>query len=380
MNTIYLDNSATTRIKDEVLEAMMPYLTDSYYNPSARYRNGRDARLAIAHAREQVAELINAEPNEIFFTSGGTESNNWAINMVDNVNIRGYIMTDEGEHPALYNAAKRRRDTVFLPLDRFGFVSPNIARYHARQKEGLGFISVALANNEVGTIQPVKDFAKLAHSHAAYFHTDAVQALGNMKINVKNMGIDLMSMSSHKIYGPKGVGALYIEKSVPKSPFIFGGGQEAGYRSGTENVAGIVGFGKACEIANKKLFNHREKVRRLRKRFIDRIQFEIPNVFLVGATDMTKRLPGHASMAFEGVEAESLLMMLETDGICCSVGSACSSNSLHPSRVIAAMGVQKELQHSIVRFTFGDYNNASQVNQVVDKLKIYVDQLRNLKE
>lgn len=377
-NQIYLDNAATTQIKGEVFDVMLPYLKENYHNPSARYGSGRESRIAIEKARGQVADLINADPNEIYFTSGGTEANNWAFQIARGPDIRGYVLSDIIEHSSVYEAVARNKDNHIVMPDDEGFVDLEWLRMCAKRDDGLGFVSIMMANNEVGSVNPVKEIAEITHSCGAYFHTDAVQALGNLFIDVKDLGIDLMSMSSHKIYGPKGVGALYIESTVPKRPLLFGGGQERGMRSGTENVAGIVGFGKACELAKSNYKVHRKKVKALRDEFVKRVFEEIPDVVLIGARDMSKRLPGHASLAFERVEAESLLMCLDREGICVSVGSACSSNELYPSRVIEYMGVPDNIKHSVVRFTFGDFNTKWEIPHIVEALKKYVSQLRTL--
>lgn len=386
---VYLDNSATTQMSMEVFDEMLPYLQLKYHNASARYSDALHIKTAIQMARQKVAALINADPDEIFFTSGGTESNNWAVKIGYGKDIRGGMITSMIEHPSVYNAVremkppdKERIGPIFVRTDRYGFINPNqirsIADWYEMRGSGVGLVSIMMANNEVGTIQPIKEIATLVHEYAGYLHTDAVQAVGNIDIDVKEMGIDLLSMSSHKLYGPKGIGALYIERTVPKVPLLFGGGQESGMRSGTENTAMIVGFGKACELAKNNLEKHIKTLQRLRDRFVALLYESIPDIFIIGTDIRSKRLPGNIAIAFEGVEAESLLMMLDGYGICCSVGSACSSNKLEPSRVLKAMNVPDELLHCVVRFSFGDQNTNEDVEYAVEKIRQCVELLRGM--
>lgn len=387
MRTVYLDNAATTPVSIAVFNEMVPYLSDDFHNPSARYSSGRQAKIAVETAREKVAKLINAYPDEIYFTSGGTESDNWAFEIAMNPDIRGGIVSSDIEHPAIFNRLENTelcmKDGLIattVGVDADGFVSvedlEDIGEVWENIGSDIGFVSIMMANNEVGTIQPIKEITEFAHERAAYMHTDAVQAVGNIPIDVKELGVDMMSISSHKIGGPKGVGALYIERTVPKIPLIYGGGQESGMRGGTENVPAIVGFGKACELVGNNLDEHIRHVRELRNLFMTRLLLDIPGVDIIGTRDLTKRLPGNAAIAFKGVEAESLLMMLDADGIQCSVGSACSSNKLSPSRVLKAMGVPDELIHSVVRFSFGDSNTIDDVLYASKKIADHVAQLR----
>ena len=381
---IYLDNSATTPVNEEVLYEMTPYFSELYYNPSARYGKSRSVKVAIEHAREQVANLINANPSEIYFTSGGTESDNWAIDIAMSPEIRGRIVVSEIEHPAIFNKAIEVEKDGFLsviaPVDRQGFVDlaeiKQIGEISQELGSDIGFASIMLANNEIGTIQPIRAIADYVHSCGGYMHTDAVQAVGNIPVDVKELGVDLLSMSSHKLCGPKGVGALYIERTVPTRPLLFGGGQEYGLRSGTENVPGIVGFGKACELAKNNLKKHVKRMVALRAELFFRLIDKIPGTHLIGPENVSERLPGNLAVAFEGVEAESLLMALDNFDVCCSVGSACSSNKLTPPRVLEAIGVPDELIHGVVRFSLGAANTEDDVEQAAERIKECVNILR----
>lgn len=378
MGEIYLDNAATTKIKRAVFDEMKPYLRSvCYYNPSSKHTGGSRAKAAVERARERVASLINAKPEEIYFTSGGTEANNWAISFADGNNVRGAIITDKIEHPSVMEPVMRSKCGYHVvDVDGYGFV--NIEQIEGLLKEnGASIVSVMTVNNEIGTQQFIKTISTIAHKNGAYMHTDAVQAVGHVSVDVRNTEVDFMSMSSHKIYGPKGVGALFVEETVPMDPLIFGGGQERGMRSGTENVAGIVGFGKACELAEKNMKQNSARLDRLSHVFVNMIAERVPDSFIIGP-EQIDRAPHIVSVAFKGVEAETLIMCLNKEKIYCSSGSACSSNKLEPSRVLRAIGVPNELVHSTVRFSFGDYNTEKELATVVNKIAGLVEVIRSI--
>ena len=371
MRNVYLDYSATTPVKDEVLKEMIPYFTEKFGNPSSLYDKGLEAKDAVTHAREQVAALINAEPREVFFTAGGTEADNWAVfGVCDKLKDKGnHIITTKIEHHAMLHSCafleKQGYEVTYLDIDKDGRVD----------LEQL-LISVMMINNEIGTLQPIKEIAEIAKEHKIIFHTDAVQALGNVPINVKELGVDLMSMSSHKIYGPKGEGALFIRKGLRISNYLHGGAQESGKRAGTENLTGIVGFGKAAELARINFDEHVKHCSTLRDYLVERILNEIPDTILNGTMD--GRHPGNANITFKYIEGESILLLLNQFGISVSTGSACSSKSLEPSHVLTALGVPVEMIHGTVRFTVGDFTTREDIDYVVDSLKNIVTRLREL--
>ena len=377
---VYLDYSATTPTDPRVVEEMIPYFTEHFGNPSSIYSTGLEAKDAIEHAREQVAHLINAEPKELIFTSGGTESDNWAlIATARRLQHKGkHIITSAIEHHAILHSceylAKEGFEITYVGVDHDGLVDP--AEVEAAIRPDTILISIMYVNNEVGSVQPITEIGAIAKKHGVLFHTDAVQALGNVPIDVKTMNIDMMSMSSHKIYGPKGIGAIYIRSGVNLPTYIHGGAQERKKRAGTENVPGIVGFGKAAELACQNFNTHVAHVSKLRDHFIDRVLNEIPYTYFNGSKD--HRHPGNANITFEYVEGESILLYLDFAGVSCSSGSACSSRSLQPSHVLTAMGIPVELIHGSIRFTFGNPTTMEDVDYTVNKLKGIIEKLRGI--
>ena len=380
MRKVYLDYSATTPVKKEVLETMFPYFSEEFGNPSSLYEIGAEVKKALGKARKQVAELINADEKEIFFTSGGTESDNWAIlGVADTKKAKGkHIITTKVEHHAVLHTCefleKHGYEITYLDIDSNGFVRPEDLEKAIREDTIL--VSVMLVNNEIGTIQPVKELVKVAKAHGVLFHTDAVQALGNCPIDVKDLGVDMLSASAHKIYGPKGVGALYIKKGLNIGSSQHGGAQENKKRAGTENTPGIVGFGKAAEIAKKNLKEHIDRTTKLRNYLIDRVLTEIEDTFLNG--DREKRHPGNANLTFEYIEGEAMLLMLDMQGVSVSTGSACSSASLTPSHVLSALGIPVEKIHGTLRMTVGDFTTKEDIDYTVDILKTVVKRLREV--
>lgn len=380
MRNVYLDYSATTPVKEEVLKEMIPYFTEKFGNPSSLYDKGLESKAAVGHAREQLASLINANPNEVYFTAGGTEADNWAVfGVADKLKDKGnHIITTKIEHHAMLHSCqfleKHGYEVTYLGIDKDGRISLEELEKAITDKTIL--ISIMMVNNEIGTVQPIKEIGKIAKAHKIIFHTDAVQALGNVPIDVKDMGIDLMSMSSHKIYGPKGEGALFMRKGLRISNYIHGGAQENSKRAGTENLTGIVGFGKAAELAKTNFESHVKHCSELRNYLVDRILKEIPDTQLNGT--MEGRHPGNANITFKFIEGESILLLLNQFGISVSTGSACSSTSLEPSHVLVALGVPVEMIHGTVRFTVGDFTTKEDIDYVVDNLKTIVKKLRAL--
>ena len=371
MNIIYLDNSATTPIKSEVLQEMMPYLTTEYGNASSLYSVGRSAKRAIEKARNRVAELLNCNHNEIYFTGGGSESDNIALKGFAYANKEkgNHIITSKIEHPAILETCKTLErqgfEVSYINVNENGII--DVEELRKSIKTNTILISVMTANNEVGTVQPIEEIAKIAHDNNVVFHTDAVQAIGNVQIDVEKMRIDMLSLSSHKINGPKGVGALYIKNGIEVEKFINGGHQEKDRRAGTENVAGIVGIGKATEIARKNMETHIRNLSKIRDYYIKKVQKEIPNIRINGS--MENRLPGNANISFKGINASELIFKLDERGICVSSGSACSSGNRNPSHVLIAMNVPEVYLNSAIRTTFGDNNTFEQVDYVVKILK-----------
>ncbi|KUO78621.1 MAG: cysteine desulfurase NifS [Desulfosporosinus sp. BRH_c37] len=379
MRRIYLDHSATTPVDPEVAALMMTYYTEKYGNPSSVHSFGREAKQALEEARRQVAELIGAAPQEVTFTSGGTEADNLAIlGAAEALRKKGkHLITSAIEHHAVLETceylAKNGFELTVIPVDSEGIVSVEDVRQAIRPDTIL--ISMMHANNEVGAIQPITELGNLAKEHAITFHVDAVQSLGKIPINVKEMNIDLLTVSSHKIYGPKGVGALYIRKGVRLVPLAHGGSQEKKRRSGTENTPGIIGFGKACELIGKRMAEEAEHQRNLRDRLMNGIQERIEYVKVNGPLG-EKRLPNNVNVSIRFVEGESLLLSLDMLGIAASSGSACTSGSLDPSHVLLAMGLVHEIAHGSLRFSLGRQNTEEEIDYVLEQLPKIVERLR----
>ena len=373
MDNIYLDNGATTKVKTEVLNEMMPYLTTEYGNPSSLYSIGRKAKKAIEKSRQQVAELINCNPHEIYFTGSGSESDNTALKGFAYANREkgNHIITSKIEHHAILETCetleKQGFEVSYINVDKDGVLK--IEELRNAIKPSTILISVMTANNEIGTIQPIEEIAKIAHERNIVFHTDAVQAISNMHIDVKKMDIDMLSLSGHKINAPKGIGALYIKDGIKIEKYINGGHQERNLRAGTENVAGIVGIGKACELAKRNMDTHIKNLSKLRNYYIRRLQKEMPDKIRINGT-MENRLPGNANVSFEGSNASELIFKLDEKGICVSSGSACSSGNTKPSHVLTAIDLPEKYLNSAIRTTFGDNNTFEQVDYLVKCLKL----------
>ncbi len=380
METIYLDNAATTPMRKEALEAMMPYFIEEYGNPSSIHRASKNPRAAVREARETIAKTLNADPSEIFFTSGGTESDNWALKAGAEMNAKKgkHIIISSIEHHAIIETAdwliKQGFEVTKVPVDSDGVVRIDVLEQSITPDTIL--ISVMTANNEIGTIQPVADIGRLAHEHGILFHTDAVQAYCHIPIDVKAMNIDMLSVSGHKFGGPKGIGFLYVKKGIRLPPFMHGGEQENGRRAGTTNVPGIVGMAKAAELAHQDLQANMDRMIKIRDHYIERVEKEIPYCRLNG--HRTKRLPGNANFSFSFVEGESLLMNLGAQGVCISTGSACASGSLDPSHVLLAIGVPLEVAHGSIRVSMSETTTMEQIDYAVDALKSSVERIRSL--
>lgn len=377
---IYMDNAATTAVKKEVLEVMIPYFSEFYGNASSIYSLGSKSKVAVEKAREQVANALGADKKEIFFTAGGSEGDNWAIKGVAYKNkAKGnHIITTKIEHHAVLHTCeyleKNGFDVTYLDVDEDGLISLDDLKNAITDKTIL--ISIMFANNEIGTIQPIKEIGQIAKERNIYFHTDAVQALGSIKIDVDELNIDLLSLSGHKFYGPKGIGALYIRKGVKLDNLITGGGQERGKRAGTENLASIVGLGKAIELAYENLDENNQRLVAMRDRLIKKVEESIPYTRLNG--HRTQRLPGNANFCFRFIEGESLLLSLDMVGVAASSGSACTSGSLDPSHVLLAIGLPHEIAHGSLRLSLGSFNTEDEVDYVVEKLIEIVDRLRKM--
>ena len=378
MDRIYMDNAATTAVSPEVLQAMLPYFTDIYGNPSSIHSTGRDARRAVDAARKQVAAAIGAQPTEIYFTAGGSESDNWAIKGTAFAKrAKGnHIITSQIEHHAVLHTCawleKQGFEVTYLPVDEFGRVRVEDVEKAITDKTIL--ISIMAANNEIGTLQPITEIGKLAKSRGILFHTDAVQAMGAIPIDVNAMNIDMLSMSGHKFHGPKGIGVLYVRKGVHPDIFMHGGAQERGQRAGTENLAGIVGIGKAIELATQNLEANAARMCRLRDKLIDGILAEIPEVRLNG--HRTERLPNNVNVSIRYIEGEAMLLRLDLAGIAGSSGSACTSGSLDPSHVLLAIGLPHEIAHGSLRLSLGTDTTEEQVDEVLRVLPGIVKDLR----
>lgn len=376
---VYLDHSATTPVDQKVLEAMLPFFSMDFGNPNSLHAWGRKARQAVDQARDEVSRLINAEPSEIIFTGGGSEADNIAIKGVAlaKKDKGRHIITSAIEHHAVLDTCKWLEkegfDITILPVDEYGTIRPEELRKAIRPDTIL--VTIHFANNEIGTVQPIEQLGNICREQDVLFHTDAVQAAGHIPIDVKKLPIDLMTMAAHKMYGPKGVGVLYIKKGVKIVPLIHGGGQERGLRSGTENTAGIVGFGKAAALASDRLAKGEpEKERNLRDRLIDGILEKIEDAMLTG--HRTERLPFHASFCFHYIEGESLLLRLDALGIGASSGSACTSGSLEPSHVLLAIGLPHEIAHGSLRLTLGKNTSEEDIDYVLENLPKVVESLR----
>ncbi len=378
MRKVYLDNAATTALSPNVLEKMMPYLTDIYGNASSPHSFGQTARIGVEHAREQVARAINADPSEIVFTGCGTESDNTVLfGVAERYAKKGdHIITTNVEHHAILHSCaaleKKGIKVTYLPVDKDGLVTPEQVRDAITDKTIL--VSVMFANNEVGTIMPIPEIAAVCHEKGVLFHTDAVQAAGHIPIDVKAMGIDMLSISGHKFHGPKGVGVLYERKGIRLPSYIIGGEQEKGRRAGTENVAGIVGLGEALELAVTNMSETSARMTRMRDRLIEGIEATIPEVKLNG--HRTKRLPNNVNFSIKYIEGESILLMLDMAGIAASSGSACTSGSLDPSHVLLALGLTHEVAHGSVRMTLGDDTTDEDIDYVLETLPKVAHRLR----
>jgi len=378
MNRIYMDNAATTRVTEPVAQAMLPYLTEVYGNPSSVHAFGRDARRALDAARAQVAAALNAKPNEIYFTGCGTESDNWAIRGTAYArrDKGNHIITTAIEHHAVLHTCEQLEKEGFrityLPVDEEGLISLDELKAAITPETIL--ITVMTANNEIGTIQPIKEIGAIAKEHGVRFHTDAVQAVGSVHIDVKDMNIDMLSLSGHKFHAPKGVGVLYVRTGIKLERLIQGGAQERTQRAGTENLASIVALGKAIEMADENIEAHNEKLTAMRDRLIDGILETIPETRLNG--HRTKRLPGNVNVSVRYIEGEALLLSLDIKGIAASSGSACTSGSLDPSHVLLAIGLPHEIAHGSLRLSLSEENTMEEVEYVLTSLKEIVDRLR----
>ena len=377
---IYLDHAATTAVHPDVLKEMLPYFTDKFGNPSSVYGFAANNKNKLTEARETIAGALGAKPEEIYFTAGGSESDNWALKCTaEAYGVHGgHIITTKIEHHAILHTCKylenRGYDVTYLDVDENGLIDLNTLEAAIRPDTFL--ISIMFANNEIGTIEPIKEIGEIAHRHGILFHTDAVQAFGQIPIHVDEMSIDMLSASGHKFNGPKGIGFLYIKKGLKLKSFIHGGQQERGRRAGTENVPGIVGIAKACEIAMTEMEERMKKETELRDYLIERILKEIPYTRLNGHS--RKRLPNNVNISFQFVEGESILIMLDMAGICASSGSACTSGSVDPSHVLLAIGLPHEIAHGSLRLTLGYENTKEEMDTVVDNLKRIITNLRNM--
>ncbi len=379
--TIYFDNAATTQISSEVFKKMMPYLTEEYFNPSSLYSKAQKVKNAIEEARKNVAEALGADPNEIYFTSGATESNNWAINLIVEQNKKNsapcHIITSKIEHPSVLNVFKRLEkdglEVSYLNVDAEGRVSPD--ELERTIKNNTVLVSVMYANNEVGTLQPISELGKICHKYGVVFHTDAVQAVGNVKINVLHQNIDMLSLSGHKFHAPKGVGALYVRNGLKIGNLLVGGGQERGKRAGTENVASIVGLGCAITEATKDIEAKNKHLKELREMLWSGVR-KIAKVKYNGSLE--HGLTGTLNFSFEGIEGEGILLLLNSYGICCSSGSACTSGSLDPSHVLLAMGLDHGLAQSSVRISLSKYNTLEEVAKFLEVINPIVERLRKM--
>ncbi len=378
--SIYLDNSATTPLKEEVLDAMLPYLKEHFGNPSSIYTIGQSAKAAVEKAREQVSSALGADSREIFFTGSGTEADNWAIKGIARMKApKGkHIISSKIEHHAVLHTLqaleKEGFSVTYLDVDEHGLIS--LDELKAALRPDTILITIMTANNEIGTIEPIAEIGKIARENKILFHTDAVQAIGSIDINVKDMNIDLLSLSAHKFGGPKGIGALFVRSGIRPENFIHGGAQERSRRAGTENVASIVGLGKAITLATENIEEKTKKIRAMRDRLIKEIPEKIPYVKLNGHPEA--RLPGNVNFSFQFIEGESLLLLLDLNGIAASSGSACTSGSLDPSHVLLALGLPHEIAHGSLRLSIGEINTDEDIDTVLDVLPKIVQRLRDM--
>lgn len=377
---VYVDNAATTAVSKDVLDSMIPYYTEKYGNPSSLYSIGRDSKKAIETAREDIAKCLNALPAEIFFTSGGSEADNWAIKGVAHEQAlkgKNHIITTTFEHHAVLHSVqsleKEGFEVTYLDVHENGIVRPE--ELENAIKENTALVTIMYANNEIGTIQPISELGEICKKHSVLFHTDAVQAIGNTPIDVKNQNIDLLSLTAHKIHGPKGIGVLYIKKGIKLNNLIDGGAQERGRRAGTENVPGIVGLSTAIKIACSNIEERSKRISSLRDKIINGA-LKIERSRLNG--DLHQRLPGNINLCFEGIEGESLLLMLDMHGICASSGSACTSGSLDPSHVLLAIGLPHEIAHGSLRISLSDDNSEEDVDYILEVLPKIINRLRQM--
>ena len=377
---IYMDNAATTQVYPEVFEAMKPYFTEFYGNPSSIYSFAGNSKKAVEDSRKTIADFLGAKTEEIYFTGGGSESDNWALKATADAygNKGKHIITSKIEHHAILHTCeyleKKGFEVTYLDVDENGFVNPADVEKAIRPDTIL--ISIMTANNEIGTIEPIAEIGKIAKEHGVLFHTDAVQAFGHIPMNVDEMNIDMLSASGHKINGPKGIGIMYIRKGVKIGSFVHGGAQERQRRAGTHNVPGIVGIGKAVELARDNMKERMEYETKLRDHLISRVMEEIPYAKLNG--DKVKRLPNNVNVCFRFIEGESMLILLDLNGVCGSSGSACTSGSLDPSHVLLAIGLPHEIAHGSLRLTLSEKNTMEEVDFTVDKLKGIIERLRSM--
>lgn len=380
MKTVYMDYAATTYVKPEVLDEMMPYFTEKFGNPSSFYGISRETKMAIDNSRGKIAKALNCDLNEVYFTGGGSEADNWAIKGIAWAHKKkgNHIITTKVEHHAVLHTCeyleKNGFEVTYLDVNEEGFIDLEELKNAITDKTIL--VSIMFANNEIGTIQPIKEIGAICKERKIFFHTDAVQAIGNVNIDVKDMNIDLLSLAGHKIYGPKGIGVLYVRKGIKIENLIHGGGQERARRAGTENIASIVGLGKAIELATENLDEHAKKMTVLRDKLIDGL-LKVPHTRLNGPRG-DKRLPGNVNITFEFIEGESILLSLDFEGVCASSGSACTSGSLDPSHVLLAIGLPHELAHGSLRLTLGDGSTEEDVDYVIEVVPPIIERLRNM--
>ncbi len=378
---IYVDNAATTKISKNCLNSMMPFLTDNYANPSSIYKMADEAKSALDAARVKAARALNANPNEIFFTSCATESNNWAIKSYLNIakkKGKNHIITSNIEHHSVLktceNLEKEGFKVTYVPVDKTGLINPK--DIEAKIEKTTALVSIMYVNNEIGTIQPIEEIATICESNNIIFHTDAVQAIGHIPIDLKNSKINMLSISGHKIHAPKGVGLLYVKRKTPIQSFLDGGGQERGLRAGTENLAFIVGFSKALEDAVQNIEEKEKRLKHIRDSILAGIKNKIDRFYVNGS--LTKRIASNLNVSFEGIEGESLLLLLDAQNICASSGSACTSNSLDPSHVLLATGLPHEIAHSSLRISLSEENTEEEVDIIVDSIVNSVNRLRKI--